>query len=132
MPQSSSKRLIAILVVLAVVIAIPAVLLTRRRGPKQSSDKVTRLAVMAMTSDLRGLIMAEEATKRLRGRYVPSAEDAGQISSPGVTPPVIVLSDTGWSATVQYKTIPGIRCAVGVFNRNPINRFAKSGEIVCE
>src|SRR3954470_335565 len=130
MSQSSSKKLIATLLVLAVVIAIPAILLTRR--PKQSSDKVTRLAFMAMTSDLRGLIMAEEATRRLRGRYVPSAEDAGQISSPGVTPPVIALSDTGWSATVQYKTIPGIRCAVGVFNRNPINRFAKSGEIVCE
>ena len=64
MPQSSSKRLVAILLVLAVVIAIPAVLLTKRRGPKQSSDKVTRLAVMAMTSDLRGLISAAQTLER--------------------------------------------------------------------
>src|SRR4051812_40425836 len=130
MSQSSSKKLIAISLVIAVVIAIPSILLTRR--PKTSSDKMTRLAIMAMTSDLHGLIMAEEATKRLRGKYVTSAEEAGQISSPGVMPPVIVLSDTGWSATVQSKTIPGLRCAVGVFNRNPIKRFAKSGEVVCE
>src|SRR3954462_5413 len=129
MSQSSSKKLIAILLLIGFPIVIAVVLKSR---PKPSSDKVTRLAFMAMTSDLRGLIMAEEATRRLRGRYVPSAEDAGQISSPGVTPPVIALSDTGWSAPVQYKTIPGIRCAVGVFNRNTIKRFGKSGEIVCE
>src|SRR5215218_3158846 len=104
MSQSSSRRLIAGLVVFVIIVAIPAILLTRR--PKVSSDKVTRLAIMSMTSDLRGLIMAEEATKRIRGRYVPSAEDAGHMSSPGVTPPVIVLSDTGWSATVGFKTIP--------------------------
>jgi hypothetical protein len=128
--MSQSNKVIAILVSFGVIIAIPAILLNRR--PKQSPDKITRLAIMAMSSDLRGLIMAEEATRRIRGRYVPSAEDAGHMSSPGVTAPVIVLSDTGWSATVQSKTIPGIRCAVGVFNRNPIKRFAKSGEIVCE
>src|SRR5215210_6833626 len=102
MPHSSSNRLIAILVVLAIIIAIPAILLSRRS--KQPADRETRLALTAMTGDLRGLIMAEEATKRIRGRYVPDAADAGQISSPGVTVPVIVVSDTGWSATVQHKT----------------------------
>src|SRR3954468_14073287 len=101
--MSQSNKLIAVLVVFAIIIAIPAIVLSRR--PKQSPDKVTRLAVMAMTSDLRGLIMAEQATRDIRGRDVASGEDAGHISSPGVTPPVIVLSDTGWSATVQYKTI---------------------------
>jgi hypothetical protein len=128
--MSQSNKLITFLAVFGILIAIPAIVLSRR--PKQSSDKVTRLAIMAMQSDLRGLIMAEEATKQIRGRYVASAEDAGHISSPGVTAPLIVLSDTGWAATVQSKTIPGIRCAVGVFNTNPIKRFAKSGEIACE
>lgn len=130
MPQSSSKKLIAVALVIAVAIAIPAMLL--KRGPKTSSDKVTRLVVMAMTSDLSGLVRAEEATKRIRGRYSASVEETGHLSSPGVTTPVIILADSGWSATVESKTIPGLRCAVGVFNRNPLKRFAKSGEIVCE
>ena len=130
MSESSSKRLTAAAIFFAVLMAIPIFLIVRH--PKPPADKATRMAIMAMTSDLQGLIMAEEATRRIRGRYVTGQEDAGHLSSIGVTPPVIVLSDTGWSATVQYKTIPGIRCAVGVFNRNPIKRFAKSGEIVCE
>jgi hypothetical protein len=87
---------------------------------------------MSMSSDLHGLIMAEQATKQLRGRYVSDPAEAGHLSSPGVTPPVITLSDTGWSAIVESKTISGLRCAVGVYNRNPIKRFAKSGEVVCE
>jgi len=114
----------------AVVMAIPIFLILRR--PKQPADKATRVAIMSMKSDLQGLIMAEEVTRRIRGHYVTGQEEAGHLSSPGVTPPLIVLSDTGWSATVQSKTIPGIRCGVGIFNRNPIKRFAKSGEIVCE
>ena len=130
MSQSSSKKLITIIVVLAVVVAIPVIFLSRRS--RQPADQVTRVALASMSSDLRGLIMAEETTRRMRGRYVSNAEEAGHISSPGVTAPVIVLSDSGWSATVGFKTIPEIRCAVAVYNRNPLKRFAKSGEIVCE
>jgi hypothetical protein len=90
------------------------------------------MAYASMRSDLVGLIHTEQATLRMRGRYVADPEEAGHISSPGVTTPVIILSDTGWSATVQYKTIPGIRCGIGVYMRNPLSRLAKSGEIVCE
>src|SRR6185503_10573196 len=130
MSPSSSKRVVAIIVVFAIIIAIPLFLLVGRKKPP--ADKVTRMALMSMTSDLQGLIMAEAATRQIRGRYVADPEAAGAMSSPGVTPAVITLSDTGWSAVVHHKSIPGIRCAVAVYNRNPIKRFAKSGEIVCE
>jgi hypothetical protein len=124
------KKLILTVIVIAVIIAIPVLLLNRR--PKESQDKVTRMAYAAMRSDLAGLMTAEQTTKLLRGRYVNTPEEAGHISSPGVTPPAIIVSDTGWSATVGFKTIPGIRCGVGVYNRNPLKRLAKSGEVVCE
>jgi hypothetical protein len=126
----SSRKVLAIIVVLAVVIAVPILLLSRRS--KLPDDKVTRLAIAAMSSDLRGLVMAEETTKRLSGHYDANPTTAGHLSSPGVTPPVIVVADTGWSATVGFKTIPELRCAVAVYKRNPLKRFAKSGEVVCE
>jgi hypothetical protein len=128
--MSSQSKVIGMVVLFAAIVSIPAILL-QRRAPLPN-DKVSRLAITAMTGDLRGLILAQEATKRLTGRYEVDPEAAGHLSSLGVTKPVIILSDTGWSATVGYKTVPEIRCAVAVYNRNPLKRFAKSGEIVCE
>lgn len=128
--SQSSNKIIMMVVVFAIIVAIPAILLSRRS--KLPDDPTTRVAVASMVSDLRGLIMAEQATRQIRGVYVTDPAEAGHISSPGVTPPVIVLADTGWSATVGFKTIPEIRCAVAIHNRNPLKRFAKSGEIVCE
>ena len=111
------------------IVSIPVILLQRRTSP--ADDKLTRVALSSMRSDLRGLILAQEMTRRLRSRYEVDPESAGHISTPGVTKPVIILSDTGWSATVSYKTMPELRCAVAVYNRNPLKRSAKSGEIVC-
>ena len=128
----SSKKLIAIGLALAVVIAAVSIWFATRPGRPRADDPVTRLAYFTMTSDLRGLVIAEQTTRRIRGRYVPDAEDAGHMTSPGVTPPRIILTDTGFVASVGYKTIPGIRCTVAVYTRNPVNRFAKNGEVVCE
>jgi hypothetical protein len=128
--MSSQSKIIGAVVAFAAIVAIPVILL-QRRAPLPD-DKVSRLALAAMTSDLRGLMLAQETTKRIRGRYVVDPEMAGHISSLGVTKPVISLSDSGWAATVSHQTIPELRCAVAVYNRNPLKRFAKSGEIVCE
>ena len=128
--MSSQSKVIGAVVLFAAIVSIPAILLQRRA--KLPEDRVSRLAITAMTGDLRGLILAQEATKRITGRYVVDPEVAGHLSSPGVTKPVVILSDTGWAATVSYTTIPELRCAVAVYNRNPLKRFAKSGEIVCE
>jgi hypothetical protein len=130
MPESSSKKVITVVVILLIVIAAGVVI--SRRRPTLPQDKITRVAMASMSSDLQGLIIAEETTKRLTGRYLSDPARAGAISSPGVTVPVVVLSDSGWAATVGFKTIPEIHCAVGVYTRNPLKRFAKNGEIVCE
>ena len=131
MSQSSSNKLIAIGLVLVVAIAATSFWLVTRRS-RLPQDRETRLAISMMSNDLRGLMVAEEATRRIRGRYVIDAEDAGQLSSVGVTKPRIVLSDTGYTATVEHTNIPGLRCAVGVYARNPLKRFAKNFEVVCE
>jgi hypothetical protein len=127
--QSSSKKPAIVIIVLAVIIAVPFIALMGRKKPV---DKATQIAFNAMTSDLRGLAMAQMITRSQRGRFLTDPEQTGFLQSPGVTMPVITLADTGWAATVGYKTIPGIRCAIGVFTRNPIRRFARSGEVVCE
>lgn len=129
MSSSKSKIAVAVIILIAIVIAVPFIL--RARSSKLPDDPVTRMAISTMKSDLRGLVLAEETTRRIRGRYVPDPESAGHMSSVGVTTPVVILSDTGWHATVQHKTIPGIQCAVAVYNRNPLDRFAKTGEVVC-
>ena len=131
MAQPSSKKLVAIGLVLVVAIAATSFWLLPRRS-KLPEDRETRLAISMMSNDLRGLMVAEEATRRIRGRYVPDAEDAGQLSSVGVTKPRIVLSDTGYTAIVEHKNVPGIQCAVGVYARNPLTRFAKNFEVVCK
>ena len=128
--MSSQTKIIGAVVVFAALVSIPAILLQRRKPP--ADDKVTRVAISTMRSDLQGLILAEEMTRRLRGRYEVDPASAGHISSVGVTKPVIILSDTGWAATVGHKTMPELRCAVAVHIRNPLKRSAKSGEIVCE
>lgn len=124
-----TRNLILIAVTLAIVIAIPVVLLRRREPPV---DRVTAVAYQVMKSDLAGLARAEATTRMIRGRFLNDPERAGHISSPGVNPPVIILSDTGWAATVTHKFIPDIRCGIGVYIQNPVKRSAKSGEIVCE
>ena len=129
--QPTSRKLIIVSLVLMVIIASAAILFATRRK-KPPSDRVSAVALSVMRSDLQGLILAEVTTKRLRGRFLIDPQEAGHMSSPGVSPPTIRLVDTGFTATVTYKTIPGLRCGVGLFARNPIDRFAKSGEIVCE
>ena len=127
----TSRKLIVASAVLALVIVISAILLATRRK-KPPADRETSVALMVMRSDLQGLLLAEATTHRLRGRFLNDPEAAGHLSSPGVNPPAITIVDTGFTATVTYKSIPGLRCAVGVFARNPLDRFAKSGEIVCD
>src|SRR5262245_30160048 len=117
------KKLITTAIALAIIVAIPVVLLNRHTMPAPE-DKNTRLAYAAMTSDLKGLMIAEQATWVSRGLYVADQEAAGHISSLGVTPPVISVSNDGWSAIVKFKTIPGIQCAVGVNKRNPLKWLA--------
>ena len=129
--QPKSRKLIVFSVSLAVIIAVASIFFATRRKPLPA-DRTTTVAINVMKSDLQGLVMAELATRRLRGRFVVDPEEAGHISSPGVSPPTVAVVDTGFTAVVTHKFIPGIRCAVGVFARNPIKRFAQTGEIVCE
>ena len=126
------KKLITIAIVLAIIVIVPVLLLNLRAKQPAPADQATRLAYTAMKSDLNGLMVAEQATWLTRGRYVAGQEEAGHISSLGVSPPVISVSDDGYTAIVEFKSIPGIRCAVGVNRRNPLRWLAKSGEIVCQ
>jgi hypothetical protein len=117
--------------VLAVIIAVPLIVLsTRRRTPP--ADRVTSIAYTVMQSDLRGLLNGQATARRLLGQFVSDPEAAGHLSSPGVNRPVITLVDSGFTAIVTHRNIPEIRCAVAIYARNPLRRFAKSGEIVCE
>ena len=122
----STGRLALIGAGLVVVIVAVVVLMSRRRDP------ATEQALRYMRSDLRGLVMAEETTKRMAGRYAETAEGAGHISSLGIDAPVITLNkDEGWSATVTAKNFPELKCAVAMHAPNPLSRFADDGEIIC-
>ncbi|HET9423916.1 MAG TPA: hypothetical protein VFO55_00985 [Gemmatimonadaceae bacterium] len=127
--RSSFARPVLIGLVLVGVIAVVAMLSMRRSSG--SGDSFIQRAERDMISDLRGLAAMEASTRRVAGTFVVEPDRAGHLSTLGVNPPVITLVDTGYTAVVTHKGVPELRCAIGVYAKNPLSRWAKSGEIVC-
>jgi hypothetical protein len=125
----STPRLIVIGLALAAVV-IAAILLIPRRTA--ADDPRYAQARRDMVSDLRGLAMMEASLHRVTGKYTDDPTQAGQISTVGVNPPTVALADSGWAAVITHQRATGFRCGIGVYTKNPLSRWAKSGEIVCK
>ena len=128
--KTSPVRLIVISLALLALIVIPAFVLIPRAmrvtGPE--ADEARRI----MTSDLRGLAVLEVSTRRFLGRFTSNPAGAGHLSSVGVNTPVVTIVDSGYTAVVTHRRVPGVTCAIAVYARNPLSRWARSGEIVCK
>lgn len=127
--KPSAARLLFIGLALVAVIGIAAALIVPRA--MRPSGPEADLARQVMRSDLRGLATLEHTTRRLLGRYTSDPANAGHLSSVGVNTPIVTLVDSGYTAVVTHREIPRVTCAMGVYARNPLSRWARSGEIVC-
>lgn len=87
----------------------------------------------AMRSDLRNLVMAQEARFAEFARYADELSGTHFRSSSIVSTPTIVVTNGGYTATVTSSRAPGVLCAVASGSAtNPVNASAKSGEPECK
>jgi hypothetical protein len=70
--------------------------------------------VAAMRSDLRNLVVAQEAYFADNIAYAPSVPAMGgpYVPSQGVTVVILTLSRTGWNGVVIHESAPGYVCGV--------------------
>lgn len=87
---------------------------------------------VALRSDLRNLVAAQESYFADAARYTTNLGTLGFRSSTGVTRPQITLvRGGGYTAEVTHPSAPGLRCAIAVFADNPIDRNAGDADPVC-
>ena len=129
--MSTARRrgftLIELLVVVTIIGLLAAIAI-----PKFASTK-ERAYVAAMKSDLRNLLVAEEAFFSDSTKY--ATYDTTRIRYrplTGIAPPIIVIGAGYWSATITHTMLPGFSCAISVNTANPILPKAGDGEPVCQ
>jgi hypothetical protein len=119
------RRVLAALALLFLLfVAVVAVLYDPRADTKQ------RAYPTQMISDLVWLATAESTYFAESGRYTTSL---GDLFSPtaGVDSPKIVVSRSGYSATVTHPRLPGRICGIAVGMPNPVGA-AVDREPVCK
>ena len=87
---------------------------------------------VAMKSDLRNLVTAQETFFRDSARYAATTAHLQFTPSAGVAVPKIAAGDTWWSATNTHAELPGLRCGIAVATANPLVATAGEGEVVCD
>ena len=119
--------LIELLVVVVIIGLLAAIAIPKFTSTKQ------RAYVAAMKSDLRNLLVAEEAFFADSAKY--ATYDTSRIRYrplTGITPPIIVIGAGYWSATITHTMITAFSCAISVNTANPIVPSAGDGEPVCK
>lgn len=95
-------------------------------------DPRARAYVIAMKSDLRMLVAAEESYFSDAARYTPNWQSLSYFRpSAGVSAPSITVGRGSWQATVGHERLPGIKCGIAVNAANPVDPTASEGEPVC-
>lgn len=112
--------IIVAIVAILVAIAIPRFAATKTKG--YTAD---------MKSDLRALAAAEDKFNADSSYYTRTPPPGRFRSTPGVSAPTIVTSDSGYTATVTNANLPGVTCGIGVSMKNPVDSTASDGEPAC-
>jgi hypothetical protein len=95
------------------------------------SPTVKRTYVVAMRTDLRNLVSAQDKRFKDSTRYASDLARLGFKESPGVNPPKLQSGNRGFSAIVTHSRLPDATCAVAKSMKNPIDSTARDGEIAC-
>lgn len=123
--RPAGVSLIDVLIVVAIVAILAAIAIPRFAATR------TKRYMADMKSDLRALAAVEDAFNTDSSYYTRTLPPGRFRSSPGVSPPTIVASDSGYTATVTSTNLPGVTCGVAVGLRNPVDASAADGEPAC-
>ena len=116
------------LLIVVVIIGILAAI-----GVPKFANSKSKAYVIAMKSDLRNLLNAEESVFSDSSRYTSNLTSLGFKASTGVTAPVITTFPGAWIATNNHTQIPvNVTCGIGVNTTNPIVGSAVEGEPACK
>lgn len=118
--SGTSKVLIGCLIAAAVVVVgIPVIgIIAAVAIPKFANTK-EKAYIAATKSDLRNLVVAEEAYFTEKQKYTSDVSRLRYFhASTGVSQPIITVGAGYWSATVTHTQLPGKTCAIGVNTSN--------------
>ena len=119
--------LIELLVVVVIIGVLAAIAI-----PKFANTK-SRAYVVAMKTDLRNLVTAEEAFFADSTRYTATISQLKYQNSMGTNPPTITTGAGYWFATNDHTQLPGSLCGIAINTTNPIPGIsAAEGEPACK
>ena len=97
---------------------------------------LARQYILQMQSDLRNLVMAQEAYFADHIAYAPSVPAMGDsyVPSQGVAVVILTLTRTGWKGIAIHERAPGYVCGVflGVDDAATLHDKAEEGEVTCK
>ena len=99
--------------------------------PKYANSK-SKGYVIAMKSDLRNLVSAEESFFTDSSRYSTNMTSLNFKASSGVVSPTVTTFAGAWIATNAHTQLVGIQCGIGVNTTNPTLTAAGEGEPACK
>ncbi len=119
--------LIELLIVVVIIGILAAIAI-----PKFANTK-SKAYVVAMRTDLRNLVTAEEAFFADSTRYTSVVSDLKYQNTMGTSAPTITTGAGYWFATNSHTQLPGSTCGIGINTTNPIPGVAAAeGEPVCK
>jgi hypothetical protein len=95
------------------------------------SPTLKRTYVVAMKTDLRNLLSAQESRFDESSRYATDVARLDFKGSAGVNRPTFQMGNRAFSAIVTHSRLPDARCAIAKSMKNPIDSTARDGEVAC-